>query len=99
MLFAPSGKGKKRAKKADFLPELPEKKAEVVVVALLGFPKKGLRFQIFQQAPNPPKFALASVGKSKAGGRPPEEREGTNLGVFVSVWLVMTPARCHFGCI
>ena len=43
----------------------------------------------FQRAPNPPEFAQPRLSRSN-GGHP--QREGTNLGVFVPIWLVLP--RC-----
>ena len=42
-----------------------------------------------QRTPNPPEFAQPCLSMSN-GGHP--QREGTNLGVFVPVWLVLP--RC-----
>ena len=38
-----------------------------------------------QRAPNPPEFAQPRLSRSN-GGHP--QREGTNLGVFVPIWLI-----------
>ena len=43
-----------------------------------------------QRAPNPPEFAQPRLSRSN-GGHP--QREGTNLGVFVPIWLVLL--RCE----
>ena len=46
--------------------------------------------QTAQRAPNPPEFAQPHLSRSN-GGHP--QREGTNLGVFVPIWLVLP--RCE----
>ena len=43
-----------------------------------------------QRAPNPPEFAQPCLSRSN-GGHP--QREGTDLGVFVPIWLVLP--RCE----
>ena len=43
-----------------------------------------------QRAPNPPEFAQPRLSRS-SGGRP--QRDGTILGVFVPLWLVLP--RCE----
>ena len=40
----------------------------------------------YQRAPNPPEFAQPRLSRSNGGHR---QREGTNLGVFVPIWLVL----------
>ena len=40
-----------------------------------------------QRAPNPPEFAQPRL-RSSNGGHP--QQEGTNLGVFVPIWLVLS---------
>ena len=45
---------------------------------------------ICQRSPKPPEFAQPRLSRSN-GGRP--QREGTHLGVFVRIWLVLT--RCE----
>ena len=40
-----------------------------------------------QRAPNPPEFAQPRLSRAK-GGHP--QRDGTNLGVFVPIWPVIT---------
>ena len=56
-----------------------------------------------QRAPNPPEFAHTRLSRSN-GGHP--QREGTQLGVFVPVWLVLPRCEatnlgvfvpCHFA--
>ena len=56
-----------------------------------------------QRAPNPPEFAQPRLSRSN-GVHP--QREGTNLGVFVPIWLVLRRCEatnldvfdlCHFA--
>ena len=42
----------------------------------------------YQRAPNPPEFAQPRLSRVK--GR--SSSEGANLGVFVPIWPVITPA-------
>ena len=58
---------------------------------------------IWTRAPNPPKFAQPLSSRSN-GGHP--QREGTSLGVFVPIWLVLPMCEatslgvfdlCHFA--
>ena len=59
----------------------------------------------FQRAPNPPEFAQPRLSRSNSGH---PQREGTNLGVFVPIWLVLPRCEatnlgvfdpCHFALI
>ena len=56
----------------------------------LPFPGLSLKGYVNQGAPNPPEFA--QPGSSRSNGSHPQ-REGTNLGVFVPIWLVLP--RCE----
>ena len=49
--------------------------------------------EVLQRASNPPPNAHSAVhGGQKSG---PPQQQGTDVGVFVPAWLVLTPAR---GC-
>ena len=50
------------------------------------FPKNILEGIKFQPSPNPPEFAQPRLSRSN-GGHP--QRGGTNLAVFVPIWLVL----------
>ena len=52
--------------------------------------RQHLTFARVQRAPNPPEFAQPRLSRSN-GGHP--QPEGTNLGVFVPIWLVLP--RCE----
>ena len=43
-------------------------------------------FEFAQRAPNPPELAQPPLSRSNSGH---PQREGTNLGVFVPIWLVL----------